>query len=196
MVEQIIKYLAGEIRVIAQAPVTFVAALAVMSVIVWKLLAWRHAPKDDLIALYKGRLDGATPDQARARIDELEATIRRTIGSKWTPLTAQQVQALSREVAPIEKRRLQVMYQNPYGKELARTIADAFEGAGWDVHYSTGSGFEEGLFVGRSPIVGPLLKAAIERATPLTVIYEEPTKAWGPDTPTSPVYVAVGTNPA
>jgi hypothetical protein len=127
MVESVIKYLANEMRVIAQAPVIFFAALAVLSAIIWKLLAWRHAAKDDLIALYKARRDGATPDQARARVDKLESMVKRTIGSEWTPLTPHEVQALSREVAPIEKRRIQVMYLNAYGKALAKSIADAFE---------------------------------------------------------------------
>jgi plasmid stabilization system protein ParE len=183
-------------RVIAQAPVTFFAALAVLSAIIWKLLAWRHAAKDDLITLYKARLDGATPDQARARIDKLETTIRRTVGSEWPPLTPQQIQALSREVANIEKRRIQVMYLNLHGKTLAKGIADAFEAAGWDVHFSMGGGFEDGLFVGRSPTLGPLLRAAIERATSLKAIYEAPNKGWPEDGPHVSVYVAVGTNSA
>ena len=195
MVEQVIKYLANEMRVIAQAPVIFFGALAVLSAMIWKMLAWRHSAKDDLIALYKARLDGATPEQARARIDKLEGIVRRTVGSEWAPLTPAQVAALSREVAGIERRRIQVMYQNHYGKDLARTIADAFEAAGWDVHYSSGSGFEEGLFVGRSPTLGPLLKTAIEKATSFKAIYEPPDKGWPEDGPLIPVYVAIGTNP-
>ena len=82
------------------------------------------------------------------------------------------------------------------GRDLARTIADAFEAAGWeDTHYSTGSGFEEGLKVGRSPTLGPLIKAAIERTTALKPIYEPPNKGWPADSPMISMYVGVGTNP-
>jgi hypothetical protein len=196
MLDQIVDHIAKQLGVIQSAPLVFFTALAVAIVVIWRIFDWRYAAKDDLINLYKAKLDGATPDEARARIERLEGVIRRTVGSEWAPLTKSEVQNLSREVASIEKRRIQVMYLNAYGKDLAQSIADAFEAAGWDVPYSMGSGFEDGLFVGRSPTVSPAMKAAIERSTSLKAIYMPPTKDWGPDNLYSSVFVAVGTNPA
>lgn len=194
MLDQFIEYIAKQVHLIKGAPVVFFAAMAVVGIIIWRVLDRLYRSKDDLIALYRARLDGATPDEARERIQALEGVIKRTVGSEWMPLTAAEVEALSREVADIEKRPIQVMYLNAYGKALAKSIADAFEAADWDVQFSMGGGFEVGLFVGRSPTVGPLLKAALERATPLRAIYQAPEKGWGRDTPNSSVYVAVGTN--
>ena len=87
------------------------------------------------------------------------------------------------------------MYQNACGKALAQALAYAFENAGWDVDFLTGSGFEEGIFVGRSPTVSPLLKDAIERATTLQVICLPPLSALDRDGPDHSVFVAVGIKP-
>jgi hypothetical protein len=196
LLEQIIEHLAKQTRLIQDAPIYFFGAVAVVAVIIWRAMEWRYAAKSDLIELYKAKLDGATPEEARTRIENLEKIVKTAIGSNWTALTGREVEALSAAVAAIEKRRVLVMYQNAYGKALARTIADAFEAAGWDVRYSTGSGFEDGIFVGRSPAVSPLMKAAIERTTSLKVIYMPPENSWDEDGPYTGVFVAVGLNPA
>jgi hypothetical protein len=65
----------------------FLLATVVVSVAVWKVLAWRNAGpievleqriklRDDEISDYKRKLDGASPDEAKARLDALEATVR------------------------------------------------------------------------------------------------------------------------
>lgn len=91
--EQIIKYVVGEMRVIAEAPVTFGLALIALVAAIWWFMDWRYAGvivnKDSDIASkvgelalarsqrddYKDKLSGATPDQAKARIDSLEARL-------------------------------------------------------------------------------------------------------------------------
>ena len=174
------------------------AAIALI-VAVWIVANWLRTQEvrasKEQVAAYKARLDGATPDEARARIQELAGVIKRTIGSAWTPLTKHQIQALTRELVGIEKRCITIMFKNAQGRDLARTLTEAFEAAGWDTLLSVTGDFEEGLFVGRSPTVAPKLKAAIERVTPLKVIYMGHDKIGGEDQPGHPVFMGVGTNP-
>jgi len=91
--EQFIKYVLGEIRVIAGAPLSFAVAIFVVGGAIWWLLDWKYAAiisqrdgvisnKDAELSLikgqrdeYKDKLSGATPDQAKARIDALEARL-------------------------------------------------------------------------------------------------------------------------
>ena len=62
-----------------------------------------EALKDE-VSRYKAKLDGATPEEARARIEKLEATIKRTVGSEWKPLGDREVDALRKALEPIERR--------------------------------------------------------------------------------------------
>jgi hypothetical protein len=58
--DQLIKYVLGEIRIIRGAPLTFSIALSVLLVGVWSATDWRFAKiiesKDGIIALYMRRL--------------------------------------------------------------------------------------------------------------------------------------------
>lgn len=84
--EQFIKYVIREMRVIAEAPMTIFTALLVLGSVIWWALDWKYgsvvANRDSEITLlrgqrddYKDKLSGATPDQAKARIDSLEARL-------------------------------------------------------------------------------------------------------------------------
>jgi hypothetical protein len=191
--------IAKQLDIVWNAPAVILPAGIALVAATWIAVNWLRSQEvrgaKEQVEAYKARLGGATPDEARAKIQKLEETIKRSVGSPWKPLAYPEVQALARGLAAIEKRRVQVMYENFQGKELARTIADAFEAAGWDTHYSTGSGFEEGLKVGRSPTVGVQIKELFERATTLKPIFEPPTKDWPADNSHVGIYVAVGTNP-
>src|SRR5262245_51575677 len=81
--ESLIKYVFGEMRVIAGARLVFATALLVAGMAIYWVMDWRYAGilsnRDSEIALlksqrddYKDKLGGASPDQARARIDALE----------------------------------------------------------------------------------------------------------------------------
>jgi hypothetical protein len=94
--DAIIKYVVGEMRVIAGAPTIFVIALLVLAAAVWWAMDWKYAGvisnKDSEIALaksqrddYKDKLSGATPDQAKARIDALEARLASVEPRRLTP---------------------------------------------------------------------------------------------------------------
>ena len=121
MLEIVIKYILGESRTIRDAPAsTIVVALGIL-VVVWVAMDWRYAgviaSRDGIIASreaeikllaterddYKDKLGGASPDQAKLRIDALE---------KANESLSTRLSAISRRVKPVypledeEKERL------------------------------------------------------------------------------------------
>jgi hypothetical protein len=156
----------------ANLPTFFVVVVLIFGA-VWWLMDWRYGAivasktgqielQDRQLADYKQKLDGASPDQAKAKIEALEHTIRATIGSKWEPLSKAQISALALKLKGIEKSRATVMYENTLGKQLAQNIFDAFQEAGWtEAKLMTGSGFGEGIVVGwssRAVAIGNVLE--------------------------------------
>ena len=141
------------------------------------------------------KLQTTPPDEAEKLIAKLQDTIKRTIGSEWAPLTAAESETLAREVALLKKRNIQVMYVNSFGKDLARTLRNAFRAGGWDATMTMGSGFEAGIFVGWSPSGSAEIKSAVEKTTGLTVA-NYPSDGALPDDTDMGVFLAVGTNPA
>ena len=203
MFDSLIK-LSEQWDVIARAPVPFLIAVALVGLIIWSVLAYSYSTRianlkseiglvtrqrDD----YREKLGGASPDQAKSKIEELEKRVKETIGSRWESLTKDEAARLSAAVAKLEKRRIQVMYANQLGKALARSIADAFEAAGWnDMHFSEGGGLEVGLSTGRGNGMALRLKEAIEVSTRFKKVH-----SFGPTEPDIPgiVFVGVGINP-
>ena len=55
----------------AEAPLVFGAAVLFLGALIWAALRWRYSGiierRNHIIALYKARLNGATPDQARPK---------------------------------------------------------------------------------------------------------------------------------
>jgi len=91
MFEQFVQYALGEIRLIAEAPLVFAAAVLFVGVIIWAALRWRYSSiiehRNNIIALYKARLNGATPDQAKAKMDSLEGQVLSLKNREWPKLT-------------------------------------------------------------------------------------------------------------
>jgi hypothetical protein len=112
--------------------------------------------------------------------------IRNNIGNQWEPLTREQAKAIAAEADKIAKRKIHIMHENAQGAYLARSIADAFRAADWEVKFSMGSGFGQGMSVGGDGSTSGDLKAAIEKATPYRA------KEYGPG---SAVHIGVGINP-
>ena len=79
------------LRLIAQAPLVFGAAVLFLGAIIWAALRWRYSSiieyRNRIIALYKARLNGATPDQAKAKIDSLEGQVASLKNREWPKLT-------------------------------------------------------------------------------------------------------------
>jgi hypothetical protein len=196
--------IAQEWTVIQSAPLSFITVCAIAAVWIWVIVSGiysiRLANKDGEISLltrqrddYKDKLGGASPDQAKAKIDALEKRIALTIGSPWMPLTSDESTRLTAAVAGLEKRRIQVMYVNQLGKELAQSIADAFTRGGWtDMHFSEGGGLGIGISTGRGNGMAFKLKDAIEGSTRFKRV-----ESYGPDEADTQgvVFVGVGINP-
>lgn len=86
-----IEYLGGEWGVISQAPVIFFVALAILATAIWFALHWQFGARltlrDDAIADYRRKLDGATPDEAADRIARLEKRL-----NSLTPIPIEDLQ--------------------------------------------------------------------------------------------------------
>ncbi len=189
--------------VIANAPIPFAVLVIVVAGLIWAATNWSYSSvlasknaqielQDRQLADYKQKLGGATPEEAKAKIDALEKTIHLTIGSRWQPLTQTESDRLTAAVAPLPKRRIQVMYANQLGKDLAQSIADAFTKAGWtEVIFSEGGGLGIGIGTGRGNGMALTVKQAIESSTKFKV------SSFGPDETDSPgfAFVSVGINP-
>ena len=99
MFESLIDRLAKEWAVVSQVPVSFAVAVCVVATFVWVALRWQYsarlAHRDDEIAAYRRKLDGATPDEARANIAHLQDEVRALRALlPWT-LSEDQVKSIS-----------------------------------------------------------------------------------------------------
>lgn len=79
-------WFAHELEMISQAPVFFLTAVAAVGFAIWKVIEWHFQTRlenaastnkllEDRLQDYKDKLSGATPEEARARMDALEARI-------------------------------------------------------------------------------------------------------------------------
>jgi hypothetical protein len=183
-------------------PKTFALMTAVIITIIWLIVNYSYSTvlsnknsqielQDRQLSDYKQKLDGASPDQAKAKIEALEATIRATVGSKWEPLSKSQVAALALRLKDIQKSRATIMYENALGKQLAQTIFDAFKEAGWtEANFTPGSGLGEGIIVGwstRAVAIGDILTSTAK----LKGVWAKDAEKEIPDL----VIVGVGINP-
>jgi hypothetical protein len=161
----------------ANLPAFFVILVLIIGA-VWWVLDWRYSGilaskngqielQDRQLADYRQKLDGASPDQAKAKIEALEQTLLLTAGAKWEPLSKPQISVLASRLRDIQKCRVQVMYENALGKGLAQSIVDAFKEAGWDqAELLPGSGLGDGVVTGWGER-GAALKSALDAAKDL-----------------------------
>jgi hypothetical protein len=164
MLEIVIKYILGESRTIRDAPAsTIVVALGILAV-VWVAMDWPYAgviaSRDGIIASreaeikliatqrddYKDKLGGASPDQAKLRIDALEkaneslstrlSAISRRVKPMY-PLEDEEKERLVRvlaEVAKGDRFDVDIYWPQLNGNPRnAHVIADLFSSAQWDV---------------------------------------------------------------
>ncbi|MGA2223467.1 MAG: hypothetical protein ABSH41_03375 [Syntrophobacteraceae bacterium] len=97
--ERLLVYLAKEWGVVSKAPSTFVILAVMMCTVAYLAARWLYkgiiSNRDSEITLlkaqrddYRDKLGGATPDQAKARIDDLETRIKAARQRQepiWTP---------------------------------------------------------------------------------------------------------------
>lgn len=181
---------------------TFFVILVLMIGAVWIVVNWSYSGvlsskngqielQDRQIADYKDKLRGASPEEAKAKIDLLEQTVRKVTGAPWMPLTATQIAALASKLKDIKASRAQIMYENALGKELAASIFEAFKQAGWsEAWLSPGTTLGDGIVVGWSSRA-VAVKGALESAAGLKMVWAKDTEKEIP----SPIIVGVGLNP-
>ena len=135
MLEQFAQYVAGEARLIAEVPFVFAAAVLFLAAIIWMALRWRYFAiirhSNSVIALYRARLDGATPDQAKARMDSLEGQVLSLKNREWPKLTPAAVTDFERVLASQRAHTVSIVLQDRDSVFLARDLVDAFKRIGW-----------------------------------------------------------------
>src|SRR5258708_34613959 len=164
MLEIVIKYILGELRTIRNAPSSAVVVVLAILTVVWIAMDWRYggiignrdgiiASRDAEIKLivtqrddYIDKLGGASPDQAKARIDALEKaneslSARLTIIAKRTkpiyPFEDEErerfITVLS-EVAKNDRFHVDIFWPQLNGNPRnAYLVAEVFSSAQWDV---------------------------------------------------------------
>jgi len=164
MFEIIFKYILGESRTLRNAPASAITIILGVLAVVWTAMDWRYAGiianRDGIIASrdaavklietqrddYKDKLGGASPDQAKSRMDALEKVN--------TDLSAR-LSAISKRLKPIypleeeqKERLIQLLSEVPKNSRFhveifwpqlngnprnAYAIAEVFSSAQWDV---------------------------------------------------------------
>lgn len=143
--EDILHWIEANWSVITQAPWVFVGWTVLIAGAFWILLDYLKANqfsdlegrlklRDDEIADYKRKLGGATPDEAKARIDALEAQI-----TKLQPrrLSLQQEATIVQALAETTGTLSVLQHVGPADSaKFADDIGRAFQKAGWQVQGS------------------------------------------------------------
>jgi hypothetical protein len=133
---------------------------------------------------YREKLGGATPAQAKERIDALEAHVQLVTGIAWPALTPGQIDQLADRFRAIAPRLMHITYENRLGRTLAEGFAAAFEKAGWTrskggasegrEFYCGPGGARPGLHVGAGSKKAPIVRQAIADVTGLNVVLVVP----------------------
>jgi hypothetical protein len=140
--EAFITYFAAEGRVILQAPATFAIAIVIVGGLIWGAMNWTYSSqitnlqsrlslRDDQITDYRTKLEGATPDEAKRRLDALELRIKALSPRR---LTEGQKETITKSLVGI-KAAIEIVQDMgaPDTKAYAGDLALAFQAAGWTV---------------------------------------------------------------
>jgi len=136
MFEQFVRYILGELHLIVEAPLVFGAAVLLLGAIIWAALRWRYSRgierRNHIIALYKARLNGATPDQAKAKIDSLEGQVVSLKNREWPKLTPAAVTDFESVLASQGSHVVSILPTDRDSVFFARDLVDAFKRIGWE----------------------------------------------------------------
>lgn len=150
---ELLAYFKSEWTVLSQAPVIFGTAMVLICGIVYAVvrhqfgdrlssLEGRLQLKDDQLDDYKNKLNNASPDEARDRIDQLEKRIGEL--ARFAPRSLSQEQRNTiRHIVAKHASNVTVMYDGSAadGGLFANALIEAFRSAGWQV----GTGVAVGL---------------------------------------------------
>jgi len=142
-VESVVKYVFSELGVIEQAPVSFSLSLICIAGVIWKIISWRYTVimegyearsklQADQIADYKNKLSGASPDEAKARLDGLEANV-----AKLAPrsLSDEQSEGLIQQLSHDPGRaNITLAVSSPNAKLLHASLERCFRKAGYVIN--------------------------------------------------------------
>ena len=178
MFEQFVQNVLGEVHLIAEAPLGFGAAVFFLGAIIWAMLRWRYSAmieqRNRIIALYKARLDGATPDQAKAKMDSLEGQVFSLKNREWPKLAPAAVTDFERILASQGPHVVSVLLQDRDSIFLARDLVDAFKRIGWKAQRNTSmNDIPDGLTVWPEDDVARAICNALTMATGALVTLRE-----------------------
>ena len=135
MLEQLVQIVVDQARLVGQAPVAFAVGVLLLGAIIWATLRRRYAKmiehRNGIIALYKARLNGASPDQARARMESLEGQVVSLKNREWPKLAPAAVADFENILASQGSHVVSVVPQDRDSVFLARDLVDAFNRIGW-----------------------------------------------------------------
>ena len=181
----------------AGVPIPFAVAFvgiaaAILLAVGWSCRGVLRKRADPRRSDHRDRSGRATAEEEN--IDALDRMVALTIGSRWAPLSEAEIAALSTRLADIPKIRVQIMYENALGKELAQSFYEAFKLAEWGgAALGIGSGLGHGVTIGQGSGTATIaLKSAIEATTQLKVAIVRPDQPQWPGV----VFLAVGVNPS
>ena len=180
---------------VAAAPIPFAIALVSIAAAILLAVGWSYrrvlGKRADRRLSDQGERPGRTT-AAEENSDALERMVALTIGSRWTPLNETEIAALSTRLTEIPKIRVQIMYENALGKELAESFYEAFKLAEWGgAALGIGSGLGHGVTIGQGSGTATItLKSAIEATSQLKVAIVRPDQPQWPGV----VFLAVGVN--
>ena len=135
MLEQLVQIVVDQARLVGQGPVAFAVGVLLLGAIIWATLRRRYAKmiehRNGIIALYKARLNGASPDQARARMESLEGQVVSLKNREWPKLAPAAVADFENILASQGSHVISVVPQDRDSVFLARDLVDAFNRIGW-----------------------------------------------------------------
>jgi hypothetical protein len=176
---------------VAAAPIPFAIALVSIAAAILLAVGWSYRKRADRRLLDRGDRPGRAT-AAEENSDALEQMVALTIGSRWTPLNEAEIAALSARLTDIPKIRVQIMYENALGKDLAQSFYEAFRLAEWGgAALGIGSGLGHGVTIGQGSGTATIaLKSAIEATSQLKVAIVRPDQPQWPGV----IFLAVGVN--
>lgn len=156
-----IQTLRNEGAVISQAPWSFVICIIAASALIFLViralkaqqindLESRLTLRNDEIEDYRRKLDGASPDEARARIDAIEKALReeiQNIDKRYSKLAPRNISAEQRKIIihslGNDGRSINIMSDAAVadGQQYAQNLSEIFHISGWSVS----NGFVLGL---------------------------------------------------
>jgi hypothetical protein len=178
MFEQFVQYFLRELHLISEAPLVFGAAVLFLGAIIWAALRWRYSRmierRNNIIALYKARLNGATPDQAKAKIDSLEGQVVSLKNREWPKLTPAAVTDFESVLASQGSHVVSVLPTDRDSVFFARDLVDAFKRIGWEAKREVSmSDIPDGLSVWPQDDVARAICNALMMATGALVTVRE-----------------------